>query len=60
MCQKLLPAVDVTSKNGERDNKSTNFCHSMFSIVYKVASFIIFKLCFFLIYQFIYYFVFFF
>ena len=38
-CQKLLPAVEVTSKHGWRDNKPINSCHIMFIIVY--SSFII-------------------
>ena len=38
-CQKLLPAEEVTSKHGWRDNKPINSCHIMFIIDY--SSFII-------------------
>ena len=45
-CQKLILAVEYTSKHGWRDNKLTNSCHIMFSIVY--SNFIILNYAFFI------------
>ena len=50
-CQKLLPAVEVTSKHGWRDNKPISSCHIMFIIVY--SSFI-FELWIFVFIEFMY------
>ena len=53
-CQKLLPAVEVTSKHGWRDNKPINSCHKLCLLLFIVVlSFWIMDFCIYWIFVFI-------